>query len=205
MTENKGNKKRKLVSLSIDSKLYKILHKTIDSIVYDCRFQFTKTGLVVTVVDGNNVAIYSTKVQKNVFNEYDLKENCEVGWDFDVIASKGVMKAYNTGTVCIDIFEVVGVKDEVGYLCELRHDIFKDVILLPSTNTIRAIPKIPSLEPECIFNVSVKMLRKIADRSECITVVFENGGVSFNGDMLPFTALGRIADALETIASKNEV
>ena len=178
MKENKGNKK-KMVSLVIDSKLYKILHKTIDSIVYDCRFKFTETGLVVTVVDGNNVAIYSTKIEASVFNEYNIKENFEVGWDLEVIASKGVMKAYNNGTVGINIYEVEGVADEMSYLCELSHDIFRDSILLPPTNIIRAIPKIPELKSECIFDIPVKTLIKIAERDEHVVVVFENGDVSF--------------------------
>lgn len=179
MKEEKDNKK-KMVSLAIDSKLYKTLHKTIDSIVDECRFQFTKTGLVVTVVDGANVALYSTKIDKSVFNEYNLGKEFEVGWDFKLIASKGVMNPYNTGTVCIDIFEVDGVTDEVGYMCELRHDIFRDSsISLPSKNAIRQNPKVPALKSECVFEITVKTLRKIAERDEQVAVIFENGTVSF--------------------------
>ena len=185
MKENKGNKKRKLVSLSLEAKVYKTLHKTIESLVDDCRFQFTKTGLVISIVDRKNVAMYSTKIEASVFNEYTLKNTFEVGWDFGLIASKGVMKPYNNGTVGMDIFEIEGVTDEDRYLCELRHDIFRDSISLPSTNTIRAIPKRPELKSECIFDISVKALRKIAERDEHVAVVFENGDVSF-------------ADAIET-------
>ena len=143
MKENKSNKKRKLVSLSLEASLYKTLHQTIESLVDDCRLEFNKSGLSISLVDPANVAMYSTTLSKDVFEDYNLVKPFEVGYELIVAENIGLMKAYNRGLVHLDIFEVEGIPDEPAYMCDIKHDIFKDSIKLPSSSHIRSKPKIP--------------------------------------------------------------
>ena len=193
MKENKGNKKRKLVSLSLKASLYKTLHKTIESLVDECRLEFNKSGLSISIVDPANVAMYSTTLSKDVFEDYNLVKPFEVGYELIVVEHIGLMEAYNMGTVQLDIFEVEGITDEPAYVCDVKHDIFKDSIKLPSSSYIRSKlpsssyirskPKIPELKSECVFDVTTKTMMKIAGHSdEHIGVIFENGKVVFSSD-----------------------
>jgi len=183
--KGKKDNKKKMVSLAIDSKLYKILHKTIDSIVDECRFQFTKTGLEITVVDGANVAIYSTTLDKDVFEDYNLPKPFEVGYELNVAEHIGLMKAYNKSLVQLDIYEVDGITDEPAYICDVKHDIFRDSIKLLSSSHIRSKPKIPELKSECVFDITIKTMTKIAEHAgEHIGVIFENGKVVFSSDKI---------------------
>lgn len=183
MKENKGNKKRKLVSLSLDANLYKTLHKTIESLEDECRLEFNKSGLSISVVDPANVAMYSTTLNKDVFEDYNLVKPFEVGYDLIIAEHIGLMKAYNKGLVQLDIFEVEGIPEYPAYICDVKHDIFKDSIRLPSMKNIRRKPIIPELRMECGFDVTRKTMMKIAEHSDDhIGVIFENGKVVFSSD-----------------------
>lgn len=183
MKENKGNKKRKLISLSLEANLYKTLHKTIESLVDECRLEFNKSGLSISVVNTANSAIYSTTLDKDVFEEYNLIEPFEVGYKLILAEHIGLMKAYNKGLVQLDIFEVEGITDEPAYECDVKHDIFKDSIKLLSSSHIRSKPKIPELKSECVFDVTRKTMVKITEHGdEHIGVIFENGRVAFSSE-----------------------
>jgi len=176
MKEKKGNKK-KMVSLAIDSKLYKILHETLEPIVDECGFEFNEYGLSILTQSPCKTMLCDITIDAKVFNNYNLVESFEVEWDFVMAETKGLMKDYNQGLIWIDIFEVDGEKLDVDYWCEMRHDIFKDSFAL---HTTKNKPKVPKFETNCIFEISKETLQKVSERSETLGVVFDDETVWFS-------------------------
>ena len=162
--------KKKLASIEIDSKLYKTFQKLFTSCaVDDCRLEFTHKGIDIAVVDPSNVAMMWTTLESSVFDDFKCKKAFEVGWDFEDVKSAGLMSTYS-GNITIDFFEVDGITDEYGHMCEIKHDIFNTSISLPSSSYIRSKPRIPPFPHNCAFNISKESFKKIADRGEFITV-----------------------------------
>lgn len=173
--------KKKLASIEIDSKLYKTFQKLFTSCEVDnCRLEFTRKGIDIAVVDPSNVAMMWTTLESNVFDNFKCKKAFDVGWDFEDAKSAGLMSVYN-GNVTIDFFEVEGITDEYGHMCEINHDIFNTSLSLPSSSYIRSKPRIPPLTHNCAFDISKGAFKKIAGRGEFITVNSLGDSVVFSG------------------------
>jgi len=189
MKEKKRNKK-KMVSLAIDSKLYKTFQRVIQSCAVDeCRLVFTSTGIDIKVVDPSNVAMSWTVLEPEMLEQYTLVEDFEVGWSFKDAKKVGLMESYNKGSVQIDIFEVDGITEESGYRCEITHDIFNSIISLPASDSIRREPKIPEMKLNCVFNIDKNTMRKVLrvthkviNRNEYIAVTTEKSSVVFSDE-----------------------
>lgn len=110
--------KKLLLSMSIEANLYKTLHKTIEAMVYECRLGFDKSGLSISAVDGSNVAMYTSSVDKSVFEKYTIKKPFEVGWTLSDIKEKGVMNALPKNSN-------ITFKFSSDYPCELSCEIVK--------------------------------------------------------------------------------
>lgn len=215
--------KKKLASIEIDSKLYKTFQKLFTSCaVDDCRLEFTPKGIEIAVVDPSNIAMMWTTLESKMFDNFKCKKAFEVGWDFEGAKSAGLMGAYK-GNITIDFFEVEGIADEYGHMCEISHDIFNTTLLLPSSSYIRSKPRIPPLNHDCAFDITKEAFRKIADRDEFITVksfadsvVFSGGTVKrtwetkemsnkVNADGLSLYSTKRLVNFIKALPEQSEV
>ena len=171
---------KQVVNFELDSKEYKIIHKMIGTLVDECRLVFDENGLHIAVVDPANVSMLRIEIKKDMFVKYKLKSKLEIGFDIDALEKRGVLKKTNNGTIEFTIFEAEGITNEKRYVCKVHHDIFTDVIDLPSVNHIRAEPKIPNIDYKSIFQIDKLLLLKVANRCEGLKIMCVNSKISFD-------------------------
>lgn len=150
----------------------KSLMLPINTLVKECRLNFTSEGINCRAVNPTNTAMIVVDYPKEIFKEYSIadtqiptiKRNTTMGLEFESLNRK---IKYNEPKAILDISTVtatnaIGVETSMM----IKSDGFSDKINLIDPSSIRKEPKIPELKLNAVFTIPTKRFLKILNKSK---------------------------------------
>jgi len=122
------------MNIKMDVKDLKEIIDILLTMVSEAKFEFTKTGLQIKVVDPAHVAMITLKMKKEDFREYDVTDDTEVGLDLEKL--KDFLKAAKSS----DIVELI--KEDSKLTINLNYLTRTMLTIDPSSITIPKVPQI---------------------------------------------------------------
>ncbi|MGC8585234.1 MAG: DNA polymerase sliding clamp [Thermoplasmata archaeon] len=122
------------MNIKIDVKDLKEIIDILLTMVSEAKFEFSKTGLQIKVVDPAHVAMITLKMKKEDFREYDVPDDTEIGIDLEKF--KDFLKAAKTSDIVELIKEDSKITINLNYLTRTMSTID------PSSITVPKVPQI---------------------------------------------------------------